>query len=64
MPVWNEEENIDPFLKELDFHLANEKYEVIFVADPCTDNTIEIIKNKAEIKILPIKSKTFTMRKS
>ena len=50
MPVWNEEENIDPFLKELDFHLANEKYEVIFVADPCTDNTIEIIKNKAENK--------------
>lgn len=50
VPVWNEEENIDPFLKELDFHLANEKYEVIFVADPCTDNTIEIIKNKAENK--------------
>ena len=50
MPVWNEEENIDPFLKELDFHLANEKYEVMFVADPCSDNTIEIIKNKAENK--------------
>ena len=50
VPVWNEEENIDPFLKELDFHLANEKYEVMFVADPCSDNTIEIIKNKAENK--------------
>tara|TARA_Y100000739_G_scaffold228977_1_gene242245 strand:- start:627 stop:1544 length:918 start_codon:yes stop_codon:yes gene_type:complete len=48
VPVWNEEYNIIPFIKELNYHLKNEKYEIIFVADPCTDNTVNIIKNKSE----------------
>ena len=47
VPVWNEQENIIPFLSEIENHLGNEDYEVIFVADPCTDRTIEIIKNQA-----------------
>ena len=48
VPVWNEQDNIIPFIKEINYHLNNEKYEIIFIADPCTDNTIQIIKNKTE----------------
>ena len=48
VPVWNEQENIIPFLSELENHIGNENYEVIFVADPCTDRTIEIIKSQAK----------------
>ncbi len=50
VPVWNEQNNILPFLKELYKYLSNENYEVIFVADPCTDKTIEIIKKEAAQK--------------
>ena len=48
VPVWNEQENIIPFLSELENNIGNENYEVIFVADPCTDRTIEIIKSQAK----------------
>ena len=48
VPVWNEQENIIPFLSEIENHIGNENYEVIFVADPCTDRTIEIIKSQAK----------------
>ncbi|MBK92734.1 MAG: glycosyl transferase [Rickettsiales bacterium] len=48
VPVWNEQENIIPFLSEIENHIGNENYEVIFVADPCTDKTIEIIKSQAK----------------
>ncbi len=48
VPVWNEQENIIPFLSELENHIGNENYEVFFVADPCTDRTIEIIKSQAK----------------
>ena len=46
VPVWNEQDNILPFLNELEKNLDDEEYDVIFVADPCTDKTIEIIKEK------------------
>ena len=48
VPVWNEQENIIPFLSEIENHIGNENYEVIFVADPCTDRTIEVIKSQAK----------------
>ncbi len=48
VPVWNEQDNIIPFLKEVNYHLKIEKYEIIFIADPCTDNTIKIIKKQTE----------------
>ena len=51
VPVWNEQENIIPFLSELENNIGNENYEVIFVADPCTDRTIEIIKSRAKQQI-------------
>ena len=48
VPVWNEQDNIIPFIKEVNYHLKIEKYEIIFIADPCTDNTIKIIKKQTE----------------
>lgn len=48
VPVWNEQDNIIPFIKEINYHLKIEKYEIIFIADPCTDNTIKIIKKQTE----------------
>ncbi len=47
VPIWNEENNILPFLNEIKENLKNELYEIIFVADPCTDKTIEIVKTEA-----------------
>jgi len=49
VPVWNEQDNIIPFLKELYKNLGNEIFEVLFVADPCTDKTIEIIKKEGTL---------------
>ena len=48
-PVFNEENNIDPFLKKIQEILINltESYEIIFVMDPSTDKTEDIIKNYA-----------------
>tara|TARA_B100001989_G_C24536893_1_gene464961 strand:- start:642 stop:1568 length:927 start_codon:yes stop_codon:yes gene_type:complete len=47
VPIWNEEKNIVPFLNSVKENLVNEQYEVIFVADPCTDATIQIVKEEA-----------------
>ena len=44
--------NIIPFLISVRENLINEKYEVIFVADPCTDKTVEIVKLKRKIQKL------------
>ena len=56
VPIWNEENNIVPFITEVKANLKNEKYEIIFVADPCTDKTIEVVKEEAinsqEIKLI------------
>ncbi|WP_258868927.1 glycosyltransferase family 2 protein [Alkalilimnicola ehrlichii] len=44
VPVYNESENIDPLLSELDGVLADElDYEVIFVDDGSTDNTFQLL---------------------
>ena len=47
VPIWNEEKNILPFLSAVKENLRNELYEIIFVADPCTDKTIEVVKKEA-----------------
>ena len=47
VPIWNEEENILPFLSAVKENLNDELYEIIFVADPCTDRTIEVVKKEA-----------------
>ena len=56
VPIWNEEKNIIPFLNAVKKNLVNESYEVIFVADPCTDKTIDVVeiesKNSQFIKLI------------
>ncbi len=48
VPVYNEETNILPFIKELNLYLSEFVYELIFVLDPCTDNSEKIICKLAE----------------
>jgi glycosyltransferase involved in cell wall biosynthesis len=46
VPVYNEEQTLPRFLATIRPVLAEvtEDYEIIFVADPCTDRTVEIIR--------------------
>ena len=53
IPVYNESENINPLLNEILISLKNfdkDKYEIIFVDDCSTDNTVKIIKEKEKNK--------------
>lgn len=58
VPVYNEESNIDSLISRLTNVLkgAVSDYEIIFSADPCTDNTIEKIlahrANNSSIKLI------------
>ncbi len=47
-PVFNEEENIIPFLEKINsvMNKINKSYELIFVLDPSTDNTETVILNE------------------
>ena len=47
VPIWNEEKNILPFLNAVKENLGGEIYEIIFVADPCTDKTIDVVKSES-----------------
>ncbi len=54
IPLYNEEENINPLINEIVYHLDTYKnYEIILVNDACTDNTENNIK-KLNIKNLKI----------
>ena len=48
IPVWNEEENIKPFMNEIKKYLVNKNYELIFVCDPSTDKTEKILEGLAK----------------
>jgi dolichol-phosphate mannosyltransferase len=57
VPVYNEEDNIKPFLKRIKEVLKNFKsYEILFCLDPCKDNTEKIIqqeiKNDSKISMI------------
>jgi len=54
IPVYNEEDNIDPMLDALDDALKTYEYEVIFVDDGSSDKTRERIRhsNKENIRLL------------
>ena len=45
VPILNEEENIEIFLKKIipEIKKITDEYEIIFVLDPCTDKSEEII---------------------
>ena len=54
IPLYNEEENINPLINEIVYHLDTYKnYEIILVNDASTDNTENNIK-KLNIKNLKI----------
>jgi glycosyltransferase involved in cell wall biosynthesis len=50
VPVYNEEQTLPRFLAAIRPVLAQvtEDYEIIFVADPCTDGTVEVIRAEYE----------------
>ena len=50
VPVYNEEQTLPRFLATIRPVLASvtEDYEILFVADPCTDGTIEVIRAEHE----------------
>ena len=50
VPVYNEEKNINEFIKRTEISLSKTKldYEIIFLLDPSTDNSEEIILNEIE----------------
>ena len=50
VPVYNEEQTLPKFLAAIRPALAEvtEDYEIIFVADPCTDRTVELIRAENE----------------
>ncbi|HBC87862.1 MAG TPA: glycosyltransferase [Lentisphaeria bacterium] len=59
IPVFNEEDNLEPLVKELEpvLEKAGQKYEVIFVDDRSTDGSFEVLKKLKEtrpyIRIIP-----------
>ncbi|MDY6821682.1 MAG: glycosyltransferase family 2 protein [Deferribacterota bacterium] len=50
IPAYNEEKNISPLIEELEKVLKNigDNYEVIFVDDGSTDNTLKVIKEVSQ----------------
>lgn len=59
VPVYNEAESISPFLDSLKKHLKSKyTYEVIFVDDGSSDQTLEILRKQKDIKVISF-SKNF-----
>lgn len=54
IPVMNEEDNIDPLFKALREALKGVDFELIFVDDGSTDNTVQKIKDNADEKTVLI----------
>ena len=48
VPIFNEEQNVCKFLAAIRGALAavTENYEIVFAADPCTDRTLEIVRQE------------------
>ena len=51
-PVYNEVDNIRPFVEQMGAALAEAgcDWEIVFVADPCTDGTIELIRELGAVE--------------
>ena len=48
VPCYNEEESVKLFLSEIQSILADYNFEVIFVNDGSSDNTLDVIKDLAD----------------
>lgn len=52
VPCFNEEESIDPFFNEINKYLTNQNYELIFINDGSTDDTLNNIKKLPNVKYI------------
>jgi dolichol-phosphate mannosyltransferase len=60
VPVCNEAENVEPLVREIAAALAGQQYEMIFVDDGSTDETVAILKRlKGEFPPLRVLSHSF-----
>jgi len=54
IPVYNERDNVGPLAREIDAALAGTPYEMIFVNDCSTDDTLERLKAARPFCAFPI----------
>ena len=60
VPVCNEAENVEPLAREIDAALNNRSYEMIFVDDGSTDETVAILgRLKAALPTLRVLRHSF-----
>ena len=52
VPCFNEEESIGPFFNEINKYLTNQNYELIFINDGSTDDTLNNIKKLPNVKYI------------
>lgn len=59
VPVWNEEKNIQPLVEQINQALLGSvaQYEIVFVDDHSTDNSVKIINKLAQIYPIKLHSK-------
>ncbi|HEX8372815.1 MAG TPA: glycosyltransferase family 2 protein [Chthoniobacterales bacterium] len=52
IPLYNEEDNIEPLQQQLEHGLAGQNYEILFVDDGSKDATVSKISRKANVRVL------------
>ncbi len=52
IPLYNEEENIQPLQQQLEAGLAGQNYEILFVDDGSKDQTVAKVERKLNVRVL------------